>query len=393
MNRSEMTPRARQLHRDAIVVDGHQEILDQYVYEFLGHEQEALAGTQHVFDRVYAPILHQQGVNVVNMSVGGDHVAQVMYSASELRFWDAHKKLDILNSELEAGCRSFILCRTARDIDEALARNKIALLATLSGGRPLEGKPNLSLLSSLRSLYRAGLRGLQLTGNNRNRLADGVAQERSRGGLTDFGAQVVKETQRLGMVIDTAQLSDHGFWDLVALATGPIIDSHTCARAINPHPRNIGDERIKAIAAGGGVVGVSFWAALVDQDKAEPDVEDLLRHIDHVANLVGIRHVALGPDYCAYQTPVDRQAVIGFGNLGPDVCDFNRLTPVQSEKSPGYIEGIWYGIRQSDFIRGPETHEKFPLITEALLRKGFSNAECRLILGENLLRVYRQVLG
>ena len=79
------------------------------------------------------------------------------------------------------------------------------------------------------------------------------------------------------------------------------------------------------------MVGVSFWAALVDQDKAEPDVEDLLRHIDHVANLVGIRHVALGPDYCAYQTPVDRQAVIGFGNLGPDVCDFNRLTPVQSE--------------------------------------------------------------
>lgn len=385
--------RARLLHDSAIVFDGHQEILDEYIYEFLLNEEKAVAGDYHVFDSIYKPVLEKQGVNVVNMSVGGDHVAQVMYSASELRFWDAHKKLDVLNSELEAGCNSFMLCRTAGDLDLAVRNDKIGILATISGGRTLEGKPNLNLLSSLRSLYRQGLRGLQLTGNGRNRLGDGVAQSRTRGKLTGFGEQVVREADRLGMVIDTAQLSDHGFYDLANITANPVIDSHSCAAAVNPHPRNISDDRIRTIAESGGVVGVSFWAALVQQDKRAPDVKDLVKHIDHIANLVGIEHVALGPDYCAYKTPVDRQSVRGFGNLGPDFCDFDRRTPVQSEKYPGWIEGIYYGIRNSDFVDGLDGHEDFPNITRALLDSGYSEDECRLILGENLLRVYRQVLS
>ena len=386
-----MTQSAKQFHQSATVVDCHQEILDQYVYEFLANEDAAIVGKKHVFDEVYQPILEKQGVNFVNLSVGGDHVAQVMYSASEFRFWDAHKKLDVLNSELEAGCESFIICRTPKDIDEAIQSNKIGILATISGGRPLMGKPNLNLLSSLRSLYRLGLRGLQLTGNGRNRLGDGVAQARSRGQLTTFGEKVVKEADRLGMVIDTAQLSDAGFFDLIKIAANPVIDSHSCAATVCPHPRNISDRRIKAIAERGGVVAVSFWAAMVNQDNESPEPKDLIRHIDHMVNLIGIDHVALGPDYCAYQTPMDRDKLKGFSNLGPDYGEFNRLTPVQSEKTPGYVEGIGYGIRKSDFITGPETHESFPLITESLLQHGISESECRKILGENMLRVYRQV--
>ena len=110
-----------ELHRSAIVCDCHQEILDEYVYRFLLHEQEAIRGERHIFDEVYRPVLMKQGVNLVTMAVGGDHVAQVMYSATEHRFWDAHKKLDVLNSELEAGCQSLLLCRSAADIPWANA--------------------------------------------------------------------------------------------------------------------------------------------------------------------------------------------------------------------------------------------------------------------------------
>jgi membrane dipeptidase len=237
-----------------------------------------------------------------------------------------------------------------------------------------------------------GLRGLQLTGNSRNRLADGVAQTRTRGKLTSFGGQVVKEADRLGMVIDTAQLSDYGFFDLLGITKNPVIDSHSCAAAVCHHPRNISDTRIKAIAERGGVIGVSFWAALVNQDKECPDAKDLIRHIDHIADLVGIEHVALGPDYCAYKTPVNREALKGFGNLGPDFCEFDRKTPVQSEKYPGWVEGIWYGIRKSDFVKGLDEHEDFPQITHILLNHGYSEDECHLILGENFLRVYKQIL-
>ena len=106
---------ANELHNSAIVADTHQEMLDTYVYEFLTNEERVLAGEAHIFDRIYKPVLERQGANVIHMAVGGDHVAQVMYSASELRFWDAHKKLDLLHTELEAGCASFALCRTATD--------------------------------------------------------------------------------------------------------------------------------------------------------------------------------------------------------------------------------------------------------------------------------------
>ena len=381
------------LHRLAVVCDCHQEMLDAYVYEFLVNEEKAVTGEIHIFDQVYLPMLRNQGVNVVNMAVGGDHLAQVMYSGSEHRFWDAHKKLDVLNSELEAGCDSFLLCRSGEDLDRALNEDKIAILATIAGGRVLHGKANLNLLSSLRSLYRQGLRGIQLTGNSRNRLGDGVGQTRTLGKLTGFGAQVVKEADRLGMVIDTAQLSDHGFYDLLALTRNPVIDSHSCAAGVSPHIRNLSDERIRAIAERGGVIGVSFRAALVDQHKEAPDIDDLLAHIDYIVELAGIEHVALGPDYCAYNTPVDRNRIRGFGNLGPDFCAFDRQTPLQSEKYPGWIEGVWYGLRTSDFVSGVEEHETFPQITEALIEHGYSRKECTLILGENFLRVYRAVFG
>ncbi len=384
--------KAVELHESSIVFDAHQEILDEYVYEFLLNEDLAVSGARCIFDEVYLPILKRQGANFVNMVVGGDHVMQVMYSATEHRFWDAHKKLDVLNSEIEAGCESFIICKSVADIDRVIAEKKIGILATIAGGRVLHGKANLNLLSSLRSLYRLGLRGLQLTGNSRNRLGDGVAQERTRGRLTSFGEKVVKEADRLGMVLDTAQLSDSGFYDLLNLTKNPVIDSHSCAAAVCPHPRNISNERIKGIAERGGVIGVSFRAALVAEDKETPEIGDLAAHIDHIADLVGIEHVALGPDYSAYKTPVDREAVKGFGNLGPDFCEFDRKTPLWSEKYPGWIEGIWYGLRKSDFITGLDEHEYFSNITGALSGRGYSEREVQMILGENLLRVYKTVL-
>lgn len=379
-----------------LVFDSHQEILDEFVYSFILDEAAVLSGARSLFDEVYLPVLKKQGVKFVNMAVGGDHVAQVLYSASDYRFWDAHKKLDALLSELESGCRSFILCRTIADIEQVLHSDAIGIFATLEGGRPLQGKPNLNLLSNLRSLYRAGLRGLQLTGNGRNRLADGVGQRRTRGCLTNFGVQVVKEADRLGILLDSAQLSDSGFFDLVELTDNPVIDSHSCAAEVCSHPRNISDDRIRQIAQKGGVVGLSFLAALVGSragTSEEPSAEDLLRHLDHVIEVAGIDHLALGPDYCAYETPVKRDLLQGYANRGPNFCKLDKLTPMQSEKYPGWIEGVYYGIRKSDYIFGPNTHEEFPQVIDVLNAHGLSAEEIDKVLGANMLRVYKEVLG
>lgn len=377
----------------SMMFDAHQEMLDEFVYSFILHEAEVISGTRSLFDEVYQPVLRQQGVKFVNMAVGGDHVAQILYSASDYRFWDAHKKLDALLSELEAGCRSFILCRTSVDIERVLHSDAVGIFATLAGGRPLQGKPNLNLLSNLRSLYRAGLRGLQLTGNGRNRLGDGVGQKRSRGRLTSFGVQVVKEAERLGILLDSAQLSDSGFFDLAEISEQPLIDSHSCAAAICPHPRNISDDRIKAIAQKRGVIGLSFLAALAGDRPEAPSTDDLMRHLDHVIEIAGIDHVALGPDYSAYKTPVRRDLMKGYANRGPYYCEFDKSTPLQSEKYPGWVEGVYYGIRNNDYIAGPDTHENFPLIVDILQKHGCSAEEIDQILGANLLRVYKEVIG
>ncbi len=378
--------------RDYMLFDAHQEMFDAYVYQFIVNEEDVLYKGRHIFDEYYRPVLDAQGVKFVNMSVGGDHVAQILYSAAEDRFWDAHKKLDILNTDLEAGSDSFIICRNAADIDRVLASDAIGIFVKISGGRPLQGKKNLNILANLRSLYRSGLRSVQLTGNGRNRLGDGVAQERSRGKLTNFGSEVVKEADRLGILLDSSQLSDHGFYDLVELTDSPIIDSHTGAKALCDHPRNIDDKRIKRIAESGGLVGVSFLAALIAGEKESPSLDDLIGQIDHIVEIAGIDHVALGPDYCAYQTPKNREVIKGYANRGPYFCEFDRLTPMQSEKYPGIVEGIDYGIRKSDYISGPDHHEKFPQVIPALEARGYSSEDIAKIGGQNMLRVYKEVL-
>ncbi len=375
------------------IFDAFSEISDDYVYAFLEHEQDILNGKTNAFDKVYLPRLKAQGVNAINMAVGGERCIQAIYSNTDVhRFWDAHKKLDVLNSDLEAGCQSFVLVKTASDFEKAAAEGKIAVVATLSGGKPLEGKPNLNLLSSLRSLYRLGLRGLQLTGNTRNRLGDGVAQSCTRGKLTNFGIDVVRECNRLGILLDTAQLSDYGFYDLVENTSNPVIDSHSNAFEISNHPRNLSTDRLKAVAQTGGVVGVSLRSALVAHEKPQATLDDLMRHIDFMVETCGIDHVAIGPDFSPIKTPVDRTACIGFGNLGPE-GEFDYRTPFQSEKYPGIVDGIEYGIRKNDFVEGASECETFGAVVNKLSSAGYSSEDMDKILGKNMLEVYKKVLG
>lgn len=374
-----------------LMVDGYANLLDDYVFCFHEHEQEVIRGNYSAFDKAYLPVLRQQGVSAVYLSVGGEHTAQVMYGATDkYNFWDVHKNLDLFACEEENGQGQFVLCRRAADLDRALSEGKIAVIAALSGGKALEGKSNYQTLANLRTLYRAGLRAVQLTGNGRNRLGDGCGQHRTQGRLTDFGVEVVREADRLGMLLDTAQLNDAGFFDLAEQTRTPLLDSHTCARELSNHPQNIGRERMEAIGRSGGVVALNFRTALVAADKDSADAEDLFRQIEYAVETAGIDHVAFGPDYCGFKTPKDRARLRGFANIGFVESDYQ--TPYQSEKYPGYLDGVWYGIRKNDFIEGPTCRERFSEVAELLDRHGYTREQCAKLLGENLLRLYRTVL-
>jgi membrane dipeptidase len=260
------------------------------------------------------------------------------------------------------------VCRSSKEIDAALKEKKIAVLLTIEGGRPLETRPHRPSLSLLRIFYRLGLRAIQLVDNGRNRLCDGKGESRTRGGLTNFGVSVVKEMNRLGMLIDVAHINEQGFWDVIEISESPIIDSHSNAMAICDHPRNLKDEQIKAIAQKGGVIGLTCNSAMTSKENDYPTVEDLMKHLGHMIDIAGIDHVGLGPDL-----------------IEPH--------PGPPTESPGYLEGIQYVVRKSHYIEGVSDVSGMPLITEALLKRGYKDQDIRKILGENFLRVYKQVIG
>jgi len=351
---------AEKLHRQVIVVDGHNHIMIELA-------KRRSIGGKAVFSNYYAPLIRKGGVNVLMMCVGGDH--PILTYESDLPLWGSLTIIDMVREEANESSDTMAVCLNCRDIDAALAGGKIAVLLAFEGGRPLEGKPNLNTLAGLRTFYQLGLRQIQLVDNGRNRIADGKGEARSRGGLTNFGVSVVKEMNRLGMVIDVAHLTESGFWDVIEFSEDPIIDSHSNARAICDHPRNLSDEQIKAIAKKGGVIGLSAFSSLISK-KDDPTIDDFVKHVDHIVGLVGSDYVGLGPDHTEFEMKSD------------------IWWP-----APGWMEGVFYGVKDSYFIRGLNNITGFPLFTEALLKHGYAHEDIKKILGGNLLRVYRQVLG
>lgn len=247
--------------------------------------------------------------------------------------------LDIFFEEAAAGSDLVEPVLTYPDIDRIISLGKVAAFLTVEGGEALAGR-----LEVLRIFYRLGVRGLTLTWNGRNELGDGVGESGTGGGLTAFGKAVVREMNRLGMVIDVSHLSPRGFWDVMSESVKPVIASHSNCKALCDHPRNLDDHQIKTLAAGGGVVGLCFYPDFIHKEL--PRLEYLLDHAVHLASLGGVDCIGIGSDFDGMEAAI------------PELADVTRL----------------------------------PLFTEGLLKRGFSAEEVRKILGGNLLRVLGRVL-
>jgi membrane dipeptidase len=356
----ELKRRAAEIHEKSIVIDGHCHLMKELV-------ARRDLGERENFKNYYLPLLQKGGIKALLLVIGGDNNSIV--KGSDLMLWGALEVIDNLYQELEECPDVLRLCTRSSEIDRALEEEKIIAIMGLEGGRPLEGRPMQDSLSSLRTFHRLGVRSVQLTGNGRNRLADGIAETRTNGGLTRFGVSVVKEMNRLGMLIDISHLAPAGVYDVLDLTEGPIVASHSNANAVCDHPRNLGDEVIKLIAERGGVVGLSFFSTLVNKDKDLATVEDLVDHIVYIADLVGIDHIGLGPDFSEFS------------------IRFSQWTGVK-----GNMEGIQYGNKESYFHPELRDWQHFPNVTRSLLKRGYREEAVRKVLGENFLRIYKKVL-
>ena len=231
----------------------------------------------------------------------------------------------------------------AATMNNILEKNKIACILALEGGHALEDS-----LEKLEVFYEAGVRYLTITWNNSNNWAVSSMDERSREtGLSQFGKEVIRKMNKLGMMIDVSHTGIKTINDIFEITDQPVIASHTGARSLNNHPRNLTDSQIKNIAASGGVIGVVFYPPFLHA-TGYADIEAVINHIDYIASLVGVEYTALGSDF----------------------------------------DGIGYNT-----VKGLDDVSKFPLVTEALSKRGFSSGEINKIVFQNTLNVFNKICG
>ena len=297
----------------------------------------------------------------------------------------ARRTLDMIDSVYRAVERhpnDLMFATTAADIRRAKAQNKIACLMGIEGGHAIENS-----LPTLREFYRLGVRYMTLTWNNTNDWADAARGEKKHNGLTDFGKDVVREMNRLGMLVDVSHVSDKTMSDALDVSRAPIFASHSSARALSNVPRNIPDDLLKRIAKNGGVVQVNFYSVFVDAATVSPQSDERARRLKTQQDALNEK----------YKDDPERLAEEGDRLEGA-----NPLPPLPISKLIDHIDHIVKvaGIDHvglgadfdgaNDFPEGARDVSMLPNITYELLKRGYSEQDIRKILGENFLRLFAQ---
>lgn len=285
------------------------------------------------------------GVDAVTLNIGyGDHgVEDHLRMIAQFRRW------------LTLHGQQYALVESVEGIERARASGRLAVLFDIEGMNAIADQPSLVQL-----YYDLGVRWM-LIAYNRNNLAGGGCQD-DDGGLTDFGKVILDEMARVGMIACCSHTGERTALEVMAYSARPVLLSHSNARAVHDHPRNVTDEVLKACARTGGVVGMNGIGWFIGND--DDLVEGLIRHVDHIAQLIGVEHVGLGLDYVFDRGEVD--ALLSKPELFPSEL--------------GYSVGFE--------MVGPEQLETF---VTGLLKRGYSEGDLRLILGGNLMRVARKV--
>lgn len=368
---SPIAARARALHECALVWDCHMDTLQGAVAD--GVDLALPSERWHHLDQ-----WRRGGIRAQVFAVWVDTIYGPHHAARR-----ALAQVDALHRLCERHPERVELARTAADVRRIAKCGKLAALLSLEGGLAIQND-----LALLRTFHRLGVSSMTLTHSNTIDWVDSATDEARWGGLNDFGREVIAEMNRLGMVVDVSHVSDAGVRDVLAVSTHPVIASHSCAKALTDHPRNIPDGLLRAIADGGGVIGLNFYAAFLDRGTWDATVAargDLL--------------AALNAPPSIDPAELDRQArrrIIEFFAHEVPVPPFERLIDhlvhlidVAGEEHVGL--GSDLGSPGIPLPVGMESPEDFPRVTEGLLRRGLSEATVERVLGLNFLRVWETV--
>ncbi len=364
----------KKLHFKAVLIDTHNDIPTTAIDKGVSFDQNLKTKTHSDLQRMI-----EGGVDAQLFSIWCDGLKQNPYA------W-TNREIDTVLAWTSRNPHKMMQVFNAADINKAVKQKKLAVLFGVEGGHMIEND-----LTKLDALYKRGVRYMTLTWNNSTDWATSALDETAKGdslkhkGLTNFGKQVVKKMNELGMLVDLSHVGEQTFWDAISVTAKPVLVSHSCVYSICPHRRNLKDEQIKAVGKNGGVIHLNFYSGFLDSSfekrsdaftakhkiemdsllkinpepyfmqvylfekypdevkNMRPPLSLLIDHLDYIVKLIGVNHVGLGSDF----------------------------------------DGVNSLPKQLDDVT------TYPLITKELLNRGYSKKDIRKILGGNFLRVLK----
>jgi membrane dipeptidase len=317
---------------------------------------------------VTCPLLNKP--EFIDRWVAGGVTAAAPSLASTQDSREAMRAIATWLRRIEGSADRFRLVTRADDIVAAKREKRLGIIFHFQGADPIEDD-----LGLLHVYHRLGVRIIQLTYNRKNRVGDGC-EERTDAGLSRYGVALIREMNRLGIVVDCSHTGVRTTLETMEISTAPVVFTHANARAVHPSARNLTDEQIRAVARTGGVIGMVGFPGFVSPNP-RPTMDQFIRHFDYIASLVGPQHLGLGLDY--------------FDGMVGVATDAEAQAAYQDAVDRGVWEPANYPPPPYHYPAGLEMPDGFPRLTEALVARGYADADIEGILGGNFLRVFRQV--
>jgi membrane dipeptidase len=369
-----VSTRARALHKSAIVVDTHADTTLRLITS--GFD----LSTRNTEGHLDVPRMRDGGLDAVFFSIWTKGTRP---GPEALK--GALVQIDAVREAVRAGRGDLVLATTAGEVRRAHAGGKIAILLGVEGGHMIAD--NLGVLHILASL---GMRYLTLTHSYNTGWADSSGDKPAHSGLTDFGRKVVAELNRLGVMVDISHVSDKTFDDVLAISRAPVIASHSSMRAIADHPRNLTDDMLRRLAAQGGVVQINYHTEFLSQPLLDAErpmakaIEEFERQIQTKCGDDELCGIVEWERFRTQLTAEGKLPEVSWEKIVEHIDHAVRIAGADHVGLGSDFDGAW-------MPRGMEDASKLPQITEALLRKGYSDADVLKILGGNVLRVMERV--
>ena len=369
-----ISEKARKLHFSSIVVDTH----DDTTQRFLDGKFDL--GTRSSTGSIDIPRMREGNLSAIFFSIwmpskvtGPEAVDRALV------------QIDAVREQVRKHSNDIVLATTAAEVREARKQGKIAALMGVEGGHMIN-----SNLGVLRSYAALGVRYMTLTHSGNDEWADSSTDKPVHNGLTDFGKDVVREMNRLGVIVDISHVSDKTFYDALEVSKAPLFASHSSCRAICDAPRNMTDQMMKDLGAKGGVVQINYHVGFLSQEfrdaeKADPEINKAISAevTKRCADNVGCQLIE-GDRITREYVEQGKLPHVEFGKIIEHIDHAVKVAGVDHV-------GLGSDFDGANMPYGMEDATKLPKITEALLQKGYSEGDVRKILGENTLRVMTEV--